>query len=64
MKLTNNDGPGVSKLEQMSDKVKLGDLLKLFEDAFNAGWEAHAEGNESVRDQAFRQWVDAALEEL
>lgn len=47
----------------MSDKIRLGDLLRLFEDAFNAGWEAHAEG-EPVRDQAFSAWIDLALEEL
>jgi hypothetical protein len=48
----------------MSQKVKLADLLRLFEDAFNAGWEAHAEGAEPVRNQAFRHWIDLALQEL
>lgn len=48
----------------MSDKLKLGDLLILFEDAFNAGWEAHAEGREPEREQAFCIWIDLALKDL
>ena len=47
----------------MSEKLKLGDLLTLFEDAFNAGWEAHAEGAQ-IREESFNHWIDSALKEL
>jgi hypothetical protein len=48
----------------MSEKIRLGDLLNVFEDAFYAGWEAHAEGKEAVREEAFNHWVQQTLKEL
>ena len=50
----------------MSDKIKLGDLIQAFEDAFYGGWDAaivKADYGEDKK-EAFSQWLSEEMNRL
>ena len=47
-----------------SQKVKLGDLLVAFEDAFNAGWDARNTLDRNDKKSAFSKWLDEEMKRL
>jgi hypothetical protein len=50
----------------MNNKIKFGDLLKAFEDAYFAGFESGkiCDSTQKTKEQSFSDWLDEELKQL